>query len=150
MLSGYSGASASGLNIHACTASLNLEICASSLSAELLSTTSQPVRMVSAPKLPPPVIKRRRVGSGITFIASLMSNFLSTPGIRSFRMRPMEILLSAPDDHRAQALRHQDRQPHMNYQEGDDQRNANEVNVARHVVAAEQRHQPAELHRLPD
>ena len=37
--------------------------------------------------------KYRRVSSGISFTASLTNNFLSTPGIRSERMRPMTCLL---------------------------------------------------------
>src|SRR4051812_13673452 len=84
-----------GLKIAACTPSLNFEICASSLSAEKLSETSQPVRNVSAPRLAPPAMKRRRESSGISFAASLTRSFLSTPGIKSDRMRPMILLLDA-------------------------------------------------------
>src|SRR6516162_285181 len=126
MLSGNSGASASGLKIQACTASLNFETFFRNSSAESLSSTSHPVSSVSAPRLAPPEINRRRVRSGIAFMASLTSSCLSTPGIRSFRMRSMVQISSAADDHRAQALRHQDRQHHMHDQEGDDQRHADE------------------------
>ena len=58
-------------------------------SAEKLSDTSQPVSNVSAPRLAPPAMKRRRDRSGISRVASLIKSFLSTPGIRSLRMRPM-------------------------------------------------------------
>src|SRR5882672_7970428 len=121
-LSGKVGASALGLKIHACTPSLNFETCFSISSAEKPSDTSQPVSSVSAPRLAPPETKRRRVNSGIVLTASLINNFLSTPGIRSLRMRPMMILpiFSAADDHRAQALRHQQCERDMNHQEGDD------------------------------
>src|ERR1700761_3180613 len=140
MLSGKGGASASGLNTQACTASLNFDTCASSASAESLLTTSQPVNSVSAPRLAPPEMKRRRVRSGITLMASLTSSFLSTPGIRSLRMRPMGAPL-ASDDHRAQAFRHQQREHDVNDQEGDDQGHADEMHIAGNIVAAEQRRQ---------
>src|ERR1700743_382928 len=104
----------------ACTASLNFEIRASMSSAEKLSVTLQPVSSVNAPILAPPVMKRRRAMSGITFIASLTSNFLSTPGISSDRRRPM-ISLLASDDHGAQALRHQKRQQDMHHKKRADQ-----------------------------
>ena len=65
-LSGKVGASALGLKIAACTPSLNFEICFSISSAEKLSDTSQPVSSVSAPRLAPPAMKRRRVRSGIS------------------------------------------------------------------------------------
>jgi hypothetical protein len=78
-----------GLNSLACTASLNFEICVSIDSAEKLSVTSQPVSSVSAPRLAPPAMKRRRDRSGICLSASFTSRFLSTPGIRSLRMRPI-------------------------------------------------------------
>src|SRR5215470_13440570 len=145
-LSGKVGASASGLKIQACTASLNFETCASSLSAESLSTTSQPVSSVSAPRLAPPEMKRRRVMSGISLVASLTRSVLSTPGIKSLRKRPMivssESSGSAADDHGAQALRHQDRKRDVNDEECHDRRHAEEVHVTGLVVIAEQRHQP--------
>src|SRR5882757_6118802 len=93
MLSGKVGASASGLKIQACTASLNFEILFSRSSADDESITSQPVNSVSAPRLAPVVMNRRRDGSGIAFTASRTSSFLSTPGIRSLRRRPMTNLL---------------------------------------------------------
>ena len=69
-LSGKVGAMALGLNINACTPSLNFETCFSIASAEKLSVTSQPVSSVSAPRLAPPEMKRRRVRSGMVLTAS--------------------------------------------------------------------------------
>src|SRR5882757_265036 len=115
MLSGKVGASASGLKIQACTASLNFEILFSRSSADDESITSQPVNSVSAPRLAPVVMNRRRDGSGIAFTASRTSSFLSTPGIRSLRRRPMTNLLLPSDDHGAQALRHQHRERDMDH-----------------------------------
>src|ERR1700680_5149329 len=150
-LSANVGASALGLKIAACTASLNFETFASIRSAKKLSETSQPVSSVSAPKLAPPAMKRRRARSGINFVASLTSSCLSTPGIRSERSRPMTYLLElASDDHGAQAFRHQHRQRDMHDQERDDRRHADKVDVTRDVIAAEQRGQILQLHRLPD
>src|SRR5256885_8312734 len=108
---------ASGLKIAACTASLNLETFFSISSAEKLSVISQPVSSVSAPRLAPPEMKRRRVRSGIDFSASRTRSFLSTPGIRSERMRPILTSqnLSTTDDHRAHALSHQKREPAMDH-----------------------------------
>src|SRR5580704_11558367 len=154
-LSGKVGASASGLKINACTLSLNFETFFNISSAEKLSDTSQPVNIVKAPKLAPPAIKRRRDRSGIVFTASRTSNCLSTPGIRSERMRPMMCpprslsrssrlfmfehdlfrktgshfsgSCSASDNHGAQAFGYQHRQGDMNHQEGDDRRHATEV-----------------------
>src|SRR3954452_23117897 len=105
---------ASGLKIAACTASLNLETFFSISSAEKLSDTSQPVSSVSAPRLAPAVMKRRRGKAGIAFAASLTSSFLSTPGIMRLRMRPMVTLLLTANDHGAQALRHQQGEHDMN------------------------------------
>src|ERR1700722_12224837 len=151
-LSGKVGASASGLKISACTASLNFEIFASIWSAEKLSVTSQPVNSVSAPRLAPPAMKRRRAGSGSNLAASLTSNLLSTPGIRSLRSRPMTypLVFLATDNHGAQALWHQHRQRDMHDQERHDRRHADEMHVTRHIVTAEQRRQILQLHRLPD
>src|SRR5437588_11927999 len=149
-LSGKVGASASGLKMNACTASLNFETFFNTSSAEKLSVTSQPVNSVSAPKLAPPAMKRRRARSGITFTASLTNNFLSTPGIRSERMRPMTCPPLASDEHGAQAFRHQHRKHDMNDQKRNDQAHADEVNVTRNIVTAEQRRQPLQLHRFPD
>src|SRR6476659_266442 len=140
---------ASGLKIAACTASLNLETCFSISSAEKLSETSQPVSSVRAPRLAPPEMKRRRVRSGMVLTASLISSVLSTPGIRRLRMRPI-VSSSTTDDHGAQALRHQECERDMNHHEGDDQRHADEMDVTRGVVTAEQRRQILQLHRLPD
>src|SRR4029077_6984823 len=121
--------SAFGLNINACTASLNFEIFVSIRSAEKLSETSQPVSSVHAPKLAPPATKRRRIRSGITFVASRTSNCLSTPGIRNLRSLPMMLSFefSAADDHGAQAFRHQNGERNVNHQERDNRRHANEV-----------------------
>ncbi|MGY3462779.1 hypothetical protein ACVWW5_008229 [Bradyrhizobium sp. LM3.4] len=84
-LSGNVGASASGLKMKSCTASLNFETVLSISSAEDESITSQPVSSVSAPKLAPPAMKRRRLTSGIVLRESLISSRLSTPGIRNER-----------------------------------------------------------------
>src|SRR5436190_137769 len=45
-------------------------------SAEKLSDTSHPVSSVSAPRLAPPAIKRRRARSGIILAASLTNNLV--------------------------------------------------------------------------
>src|ERR1700710_891553 len=103
------------------------------LSAEKLSDTSQPVNSVSAPRLAPLAIKRRRERSGISFVASLISRFLSTPGISSLRIRPM-VFSSAADDHGAQAFRHQQRQGDMHDQERDDQGHADEMHITRKII----------------
>src|SRR6202035_1182117 len=121
-------------------------------SAEKLSVTLQPVKSVSAPRLAPPAMKRRRAGSGSSLAASLTSSFWSTPGMSSERSRPMmsSPRILAADDHGAQALRHQHRQRDVHDQERADQRHADEVDIARDVVAAEQGRQVLQLHRLPD
>src|ERR1700722_12582882 len=95
-------------------------------SAEKLSDTSQPVNSVSAPRLAPPAMKRRRAGSGIALMASRTSSFLSTPGIKSERRRPMMVSSEwlAADDHGAQALRHQHGERDMHDQERDNRRHA--------------------------
>ena len=55
-----------------------------------------------------------------------------------------------PDNHRAQAFRHQQRKRNVHHQKPDDQRHAGEMDVARDVIAAEDRGEILELHRLPD
>src|ERR1700682_619631 len=152
-LSGKVGASASGLKISACTPSLNFEIFFSISSAEKLSVASQPVSSVSAPKLAPPAMKRRRARSGIALTASRTNKCLSTPWIRSLRSRPMMCppkIASAADDHGAQAFWHQHRERDMHDQKCDDRRHADKMDVTRHIIAAEQRGQVLQLHRLPD
>src|SRR4051794_21372220 len=145
------GANALGLKINACTPSLNFDTCFSISSAEKWSVTSQPVSSVSAPRLAPPEMKRRRVRSGMVLTASRTSSVLSTPGIRRLRMRPMVMFLElSADDHGAQALRHQKGERDMNHDESDNRRHAEEVDVAGGVIAAEQRRQILQLHRLPD
>src|ERR1700731_2336177 len=130
--------------MNACTPSFNFDTFFSISSAEKLSDTSQPVNSVSAPKLAPPAMKRRRARSGISFVASFTSSCLSTPGIRSLRMRPTMSSSNflAADNHGAQAFRHQHRQRNVHNQERADRRHADEMDLARHVVAAEQRRQP--------
>src|SRR5262245_9610503 len=97
---------------------------------------SQPVKNVMAPRLVAPRRNSRRDGSGSSFAASLISSFGSTPGItfRAFGIglslvplgcRSRQPILrvttprlpprlgrepSATDYHRAQTLRHQDRE----------------------------------------
>ena len=56
--------------------------------ATLLLLTSTGAKS-GQPRLAPLAMKRRRDRPGISFVASLISRFLSTPGISSFRMRPM-------------------------------------------------------------
>src|ERR1700712_5156972 len=128
--------------------SLNFEICDSRLSAESESETSQPVSRVSAPKLAPVAMKRRRARSGISLVASRTSRFLSTPGMIRDRRRFIMAISSASDDHGAQTLRHQKRQRDVNHQEGADQRHHGEVHIAREIVAAEQGRKILQLHRL--
>src|SRR5260370_7021265 len=150
-LSGNVGANALGLKIAACTASLNFETFFSISSAEKLSETSQPVSSVSAPKLAPPAMKRRRARSGMNFVASRTRSFLSTPGIRSERSRPMSVLLElAADDHGAQAFRHQSRERDVHDQKRNDRRHTDKMHITRDIIAAEQRRQPLQLHRFPD
>src|SRR6184192_2841566 len=98
-LSGNVGASALGLKIKACTPSLNFEICFSISSAEKLSDTSQPVNSVSAPRLAPPAMKRRRARSGISLVASL-TEFLVDAGNQKRAKSAHDVLLEilAADD----------------------------------------------------
>src|SRR5262252_7276786 len=99
---------------------------------------SQPVRKASAPRLAPPRRNSRRVGSGISLAASLISSFGSTPG--GFpRMRDIAPLLSflAPRDHRAQAFRHQQRHHHVDHEKAYDRGHREEMHVARGLIAAQ-------------
>src|SRR5664279_5155717 len=144
-LSGKVGASLVRLNSAACAPSLNEEILRSTPSAVSPSIMSQPVRKASAPRLAAPRRKPRRAGSGINLAASLISSLGSTPGmILLWRM------ILFPRNHGAQALRHQQRQRHVYSQEPDDRAHCDEMHVAGNIVAAEQRGQFLELHRLPD
>src|SRR3972149_1627871 len=146
-LSGNVGASLVGLNSAACAPSLKAKILRRIPSAVSPSIMSQPVRKVSAPRLAAPRRKLRRIGSGSSLPASLISSLGSTPGmILCWRM--MLLLLSG--DHRAHALRHDERQRHMHEQETDDRRHGEEMHVTAKVVTAEQRGQLLKLHRLPD
>src|SRR5262245_447407 len=95
---------------------------------------SQPASAASAPRLAPPRRNSRRVGCGISFAASLISSPGSMPG-GAFRMRDM-VLVSLrlnlpPDDHGAQALRHQDRHHHVHDQEADNRGHRQEMDIAR-------------------
>src|SRR5689334_23357002 len=137
-LSGKVGASALGLKMKACTPSLNFETCFSICSAEKPSDTSHPVRSVSAPRLAPPAMKRRRARSGMILTASRTSSCLSTPGIRSERSRPMMLSssnFSAADDHGAEAFGYKYRQRDVHDQERDDRRHAEEVDIAGYFIA---------------
>jgi hypothetical protein len=80
-----------GLKISACTPSLKWEILRSTFSADRLSTMSQPVSKVSAPRLALPRKKARRAGSGMRLAASLIRSFASTPGT-VLRSRAMVVL----------------------------------------------------------
>src|SRR3954467_12442627 len=114
----------------ACTASLNFETDFSISSAEDESITSQPVSSVSAPRLAPPAMKRRRLTSGIVLMESLISSRLSTPGIRNGRLAMVSCSALTADDHRAQTLRHQQREQNVNDEEGADRGHAEEMDVA--------------------
>src|ERR1043165_1810177 len=105
---------------------------------------SQPGRNASAPRLAAPRRKPRRLSSGISLAASLIRSFGSTPGM-ILRWRML-----SPRDHGANGLRHQQRQQDMYDQEADKHSHANKMDIAGEVVAAEQRGQFLELHRLPD
>src|SRR5215470_13555813 len=102
---------------------------------------SQPVRNVSAPRLAPPRRNSRRVGSGISLVASLIRSLGSTPGMTlgiTLRMRGMAPSLSS-DDHGAQRLRHHEGHDHMDQQKADDRRHGKEMNIAGRIIAAEER-----------
>src|ERR1019366_8140918 len=144
-LSGKVGASLVRLNSAACAPSLNEEILRNTPSAVSPSMMSQPVRKVSAPRLAAPRRKLRRIGSGISLPASLSSSLASTPGM-ILLMRIVMLLVSR--DHGAQVLRHDQRQRHMHDQEADDRAHGEEMHIAGDIVAAEQRGQFLELHRL--
>src|SRR5437870_2086692 len=101
------------------------------------STMSQPVRKASEPRLAPPRRKSRRVGSGISLAASWAKSRGSTPGM-NLRMCDMTNLLTS-ENHGAQALRHQACHDYVDDQKADDRRHGEEMNVARRLIAAEQR-----------
>src|SRR5262245_2804910 len=103
---------------------------------------SQPVRKASAPRLAALRRKPRRLGSGISLAASLMSSPGSTPGMI------LRAGMSLPRDHGAQAPGHDQRQQDMHDEEPDDRRHGEEMHIARGIVTAEQRGQFLELHRL--
>src|SRR5262249_53079677 len=69
----------------------------SACSADGPSMMSQPVRKASAPRLAPPRRNARRVGSGMSLAASLISSLGSTPG-GLFRMRDIAFLLLPEHD----------------------------------------------------
>src|ERR1700690_3441801 len=144
-LSGKVGASLVRLNSAACAASLNEEILRSTASALSPSMMSQPVRKASAPRLAAPRRKPRRAGSGINLAASLIRSLGSTPGIILFWR-----MMLFPRDHGAQALQHQQCQRYMHAEESDDRAHCDKMHVAGKIVAAEQRGQFLQLHRLPD
>src|SRR5665213_3876714 len=96
-------------------------------SAVSLSTMSQPVSMVSAPRLAAPLKKRRRIGSGINLQASLMSSLASMPGMI------VRFFMLLPDNHRTDAFRHDQRQRDMHHQKGDNRRHGKEMHIARRI-----------------
>src|SRR5262245_10589547 len=110
---------------------------------------SQPVRKASAPRLAPPRRNSRRVGSGISVAASLMSSLASTPG-GFLRMRDMASLPLTTGDHGAQALRHDQCHDDVDHQEADDRGHGEEVHIARGIVTAEDSGQLLQLDRFPD
>src|SRR5215470_5770028 len=109
---------------------------------------SQPVRNVSAPRLAPPRRNSRRVGSGMSLVASLIRSLGSTPGI-TLRMRGMAPSLSS-DDHGTQRLRHDEGHDDVNEQETNNRRHGEEMDITGRIIAAEQRGELLQLHRLPD
>src|ERR1700759_3973179 len=111
-LSGYSVASVVSLNSRAWTQSLKRETTRSALSAACPSMMSQPVSVASAPRLAAPRRKSRRDGSGNNLPASLIRCLGSTPGtgLRDFGIVLTAHFFSTPYDHRAQTLRHQERE----------------------------------------
>src|SRR5208282_5860083 len=150
MLSGYSGASVFGLNSNAWTRSLKREMTRSAFSAVSPSMISQPLSIASAPRLAAPRRKNRRDGSGRSFAASLISSFGSTPGTGLRRRGTDFSSASAADNHRAQALGHDNGERHVHDQERDDRRHGGEVHITRGIVAAEETGKGLKLHRLPD
>src|ERR1700722_15053618 len=138
MLSGYSGASVFGLNSSAWTRSLNVEMTRSAFSDVSPSTISQPLSTASAPRLAAPRRKNRRDGSGKSLPASSIRGLGASPG-KTLRFRALDSSVpSSADDHRAQALGHQERQAHMHDQKRDDRRHRGEVDITRGVVTAEE------------
>src|SRR5258707_2275397 len=123
------------------TRSLNRDIAISAFSAERLSTISQPVSMVTAPRPAAPRRNRRRDGSGNSFAASLISSRGSTPGtaLRIFAMFSSDIAGLPAANHRAQAFRHQDREHDVHHEKADDGRHREEMDVTGGVIAAEHR-----------
>src|ERR1700693_819310 len=114
--------------------------------AEPPTMMSQPVSSATAPRLAPPRRNRRRAGSGSSLAASRASSLASTPGMPARAM----LILSAAADHRPQAPRNHERHHDVNRQEGHDRRHGEEMHQPRIVIAAEQRSELAQLHRLPD
>src|SRR5690242_19424528 len=145
-LSGKVGASLVRLNRAACAPSLNFETLRSAFSAVSPSMMSHPVRNASAPRLAAPRRKPRRLASGISLAASVISSFGSTTGM--VLCRRMVFVLTA-GDHGAQTFRHDQRERNVNDQERDDCRHRKKVDIARDIIPAEQRRQFLKLHGLP-
>src|SRR5438270_8836515 len=114
---------------------------------------SQPVRKASAPRLAPPRRNRRRVGSGMSFAASLARRWASTPG-GFLRMRDILGIWSlswlSAGDHGVQRLRYERAHDDVNDEKGDDCRHGEEVHVACCRITAEQSGEFLQLHRLPN
>src|SRR5579871_3159294 len=146
-LSGKVGARRLGLNRSAWAPSLKREIARSALSADTPSTTSQPARNATAPRLAPPRKNARRAGLGRSCTASFTRSFGSTPGA-PLRLRIVPLLPS--NNHRAQAFRHEHGKQHVDHEKGDDRAHGEEVHDARIVITTEDEGQFLELHRLPD
>src|SRR5215831_12285760 len=139
------GVSLVRLNNSACAPSLNDDTLRNTFSAVSPSMMSQPVRNASAPRLAAPRRNERRAGSGINLAASLIRSLGSTPGMS---LRARILLLS--NYHGTQALRHQQREQHVDAKKADDRAHCDKVHIAGEIVAAEQRGQFLKLHRLPD
>jgi hypothetical protein len=117
-LSGYSVAKVVGLNSRAWTQSLKCETTRSALSAVGPSMMSQPVRVASAPRLAAQEQPPRRIGQEFCCVLDQKlridaGDFFALTGHRQFLKLPA-------NDHGAQALRHDQRQRHVDGQKSHD------------------------------
>src|SRR5438105_12634077 len=111
---------------------------------------SQPVSKASAPRLAPPRRKARRAGSGISFAASLIRSWASTP---DEVLRDIFLICCSPSatgDHRTQAARHQQGHDHVDHEKASYRGHGKEVHVASGIVSTEERRELLHLHRFPD
>src|SRR5262245_60325916 len=111
------------------------------------SIMSQPVKYVSAPRLTAPRRNPRRLGSGISFAASFIKSFGSTPGM-ILRWRICSPL--TPDNHCAQALWHDQRQRYMHDKKTDDCSHREKMHISCRVITAKHSCQFLKLDRFPN